>query len=134
MIQQRLLLQNAVSHHCRCKIYNNSYYCYYYTGEDSDIPVIGNSSGFVSVPTNGMLVIGESACVQAGEGVMSIVCPLSSGSNESDTFKYSWRKDGQILEDETNSIIAITEHGEYSCTASNKCGEDMGTSQIYGML
>lgn len=108
--------------------YNN-----YTTGEDSDVPVITNSSGFVDVPQNNMINIGQSTCLSLSEGgPLMIFCPLTSGRPDFYDFTYTWSKDGQIIENESNVSILIDGRGLYSCSVSSECGTDIQTSQIYG--
>ena len=95
------------------------------------MPVISNSSGFVSTPLNGMLIIGESTCSSIQETV--IMCPIRFGPDLCE-INYSWMRDGQPLEGQNNFTIFATERGIYSCVVTSKCGEDVATSELYGQL
>ena len=97
-------------------------------GEDSDIPIIAVSSGFVAMPTNNNLLIGQSTCL--GRDVLTIMCPLMSGPRFCE-ITYSWLKNGQVIENERNFSIPVTESGQYSCHVSSKCGMDENSTTIY---
>lgn len=101
------------------------------TGEDGDIPVIGNSSGFVEVPPNHGIVIGQTTCLSdTRTDPIVISCPLSSTPQYHER-TYTWSKDGVVLDYDTSSIN-VTVGGQYTCSASTECGEDRHLSQIIG--
>ena len=67
-------------------------YMYINTGEESDIPVINGSSGFVQTLQDGVLIIGQSTCL-GSSNLLTIECVLLSELNfDETTYMYTWTK------------------------------------------
>ena len=109
------------------------YVCMYInTGEESDIPVINGSSGFVQTPQDGVLIIGQSTCL-GSSNLLTIECPLLSELSFVET-THTWTKNGVVVIAETNSSLKVSAPGEYVCNVSSRCGSNSTSSVIYSEL
>lgn len=103
----------------------------YMIGEPTHSPNITSGTGFIQPPNENLITVGTSTCFNRG---LRIQCTVDTDISGNVT-TIEWARDGQIIRSSQTTLtstLSINSTGNYTCTASNRCGTTSVSSRVVG--